>query len=135
MAKPIQRPRFFEKKIISRKVSTRDRRVFKVEKYGAAEVDVELAFSREVDFRVVKLSTKTLPERHAGRKVHWLSAFGVLDAHGKFMKRVHYTAFLCAPPGRSIVRFEHGKVKAEKHPGKGVFHIHFDSGDPAIGVT
>ncbi len=122
-----------KKQVDTSKVTTRDHRVFRVPKHGKGEIDVLLAFSRPVDYQVVKLKTKSLPPRYGGRPITWLSAFGVKGGDRQFMKDVHFTAFFCVPSGRHLIRFEHGKLAAKPHPGKGIMYMEFESGDPAIG--
>ncbi len=129
-----------KKQVIPGKVRTLDHKTFKIEKGDGAAEDVLLHFGRAVDYRVVKLSTKGLPRTLGRRKLHWLSYFGVRDAHGEFMREVHYTAFLCVPRGANILVYDHkgfhpakGLIRAStKLGGKELIHVEMETGDPGF---
>ncbi len=130
---PARKPKDYTSKPMDHKwVKPDHHKVFRVKKHGKYEIDVLLDFGKHVDYRVVKLSTDLLPTHYKGRKIHWLSAFGV-QSHGKYVPNVHYTAFFCVPSGRHLLRYERGKLVARPHPGKGIMWMDFTSGDPAVG--
>ncbi len=120
------------KKIDPKPVTTSNHRIFRVPKHGKKEIEVFLIFPKRVPYRVVKLKTNWLPTHYAGRKIKWLSAFGVQRGR-TYVTGVHYTAVFVVPSGKHLLRFEHGKVAAKPHPGTGLMWMDFDSGDPAIG--
>ncbi len=130
-----------QKRIVAGKVRTLDHKTFKVERGSGGEEDVLLHFGRVVDYRVVKLSTKGLPAALGRNKIHWLSNFGVLDAHGEYLREVHYTAFLCVPRGARLLYYDRKgfhKAKGQmrdraKGGGKEIVQIELETGDPAVG--
>ncbi len=129
------------KVVIPGKVRTLDHKTFKVERAAAGEEDVLIHFGRAVNYKVVKLSTKSLPRTFGREKIHWLSNFGVQDADGEYMPDVHYTAFLCVPRGARLIYFDRkgfhrpkGQMRdLGKGGGKEIVQIEFETGDPGVG--
>jgi len=128
------------KRVIPGNVRTIDHKTFRIEKGAGAAEDVLLHFGREVDYRVVKLSTKGLPQTFGRKKIHWLSYFGILNARGEYMREVHYTAFLCVPRGAKILVYDHkgfhavkGLIRGSaKLGGKELVHVEMTTGDPGF---
>ncbi len=129
-----------KKQVIPGGVRTLDHKTFRIEKGEGAAEDVLLHFGREVNYRVVKLSTKGLPRTLGRRKIHWLTYFGVRGADGEYMREVHYTAFLCVPPGAKILVYDHKGFHAPKGllrrsaklGGKELIHVEMETGDPGL---
>ncbi len=119
---------------------TLDHKTFKIEKGEGAAEDVLLHFARAVDYKVVKLSTKGLPRNLGRKKIHWLNYFGIRNAAGEYVREVHYTAFLCVPPGADVLVYDHkgfhrprGLMRRPGKPaGKEIIHIEMDTGDPGF---
>ena len=130
------------KRIVKGKVSTKDERIFTVEKGSASEERVVLDFGRKVKYQVVKLSIKGLPARGGdGKKITWINNFGIKGPSGRYVKRVRYTLFLRGRPGKTFVYQDHRGLKHDKKPTphrtkhlpRGWVRVVFTTGDPAAG--
>ncbi len=140
VGKRVVPPPGFNKKIVPGRVQSYNQRIFKIQRGPGSSLDVLLVFPERVNYRVVTLSRKGLPD---GRKIRWLCCFGLRKPNGQYVDRVKYTAFFSIGRGAHIVRYQKGKVDRVPHSGGGpgspdgreIVFVEFESGDPAIGIT
>ena len=132
------------KQVIKDKVRTRNHKIFTVQKTAASEEDILLHFGRAVKYQVVRLAVKGLPSKdRQGRKIRWITNFGVRDSRGKYVRHVRYTVFLRRPRRKDPVFFIHDHLglhqikaptyKGSKPPRARMVQLDLKTGDPAVG--
>ncbi len=128
-----------KERIIRGKVRSWDQTVFLVGKAGPSEKEVLVYFGRKVPYRVVKLSKEHLPRTDKnGKKITWLSNFGVINkSNERFVAHVKYAILLPPPPKNKVyVYYEAGVLKDYVYPESlpPVAVLEFTTGDPGIGI-
>lgn len=118
---------------------------FRIPKGAPDEQEIVLHFGRRVRYQMVKLSTSGLPSRTPqGKKIRWISNWGIVDSRGKYVEHVRYTVFLRKFGKKQNFVYYYGgrlrwdkvpKYKGSKPPRPGWVQVDFEIGDPPGGLT